>query len=188
VHRCPRLRRVPHEFIVPACVPRPRKFHNALDEALEAARDFTGARKLDVKFAMRAGQLSDAAEQAGHDIIYAHGPFAFCGHEALEHTTVETRRAKSIADTAGLLLAAVYHFSFSALSQECPQAVLSFGFQVGQVGWAQSGLHWILEMQKVCSASRPEYEKLLAAAQGAHFPQLGEPVAAEFFHDGESQG
>jgi hypothetical protein len=183
------VRRVRGDFIVPAHVPNPRSLHKAVDKALEIAREFTADCVVDVKFALRAAQLADRAEQAGHDIIYGYGPYAGLGPVSVEHATQETRRAAVIADAAGATCAAVYHFSFSVLSEIDPRAVESIGFAVDQCAWAANGVRWTMETLMKCEPSLEDYARLLGVCDGkSHSPALGDPIRLESFHEASILG
>src|SRR5262245_32373884 len=71
--------RARHEFVVPAYVPNPRKFHRAVDKDLEFAREFVTGQVIDLAFARRHTRAGFDAAQAGHDIIYAHARLRFAG-------------------------------------------------------------------------------------------------------------
>jgi hypothetical protein len=178
------VRRVRHLFLVPAYVPNPRKFHRAVDNDLEYAREFASGQTINVAFALRRMRVGYDGAQAGHDIIYAHGPFAFRGQIALENAASETRRAATVAKAANHVSAAVYHFSFSVLSEIDPEAVRSVNFGVSSAewspvnrdGWADNGFRWLLKALENAAPSKLDYERLLDCACGARYPALGEPI------------
>ena len=174
------VHRVRCDFVVPPHVPNPRKFHKAVDKDIEYIREFATGHPIDLKFALRQTRVSFNAEQAGHDIIYGYGLYAGLGPISVQHATPETRRAAVIAEAIGTMSAAVYHFSFSVLSDIDPEAVRSVGFQVGQDGWAASGVRWTIEALAKCEPSRRDYDRLLNAASSQRgYPALGESVNLE---------
>ena len=175
------VRRVRGDFVVPSYVPNPRRFHKAVDTDLAYVRQFADGHPIDLKFALQRTRAAFDAEQAGHDIIYGHGPYAGLGPVSLQHASPETRRAAVVAEAVGTLAAAVYHFSFSVLSGVDLGAVKSIGFPVDQKGWAANGVKWTMEALAKCEPSRAEYDRLLQAARSSSsaYPALGEPVNLE---------
>src|SRR6516162_5298675 len=84
------LRRARGDFVVPAHVPNPKKFHKAVDKDLDYVREFVIGQPIDLKFALRRMRTRFNAGQAGHDIIYSYGQYAGLGPLSVEHTTPET--------------------------------------------------------------------------------------------------
>ncbi len=174
------VRHVRSDFVVPSHVPNPRRFHKAVDKDLAYVRQFASGHRIDLTFALLHTRASFDAEQAGHDIIYGHGPHAGLGPVSLQHASPETRRAAVVAEAVGTLAAVVYHFSFSVLSDVEPVAVSSIGFPVDQNGWAANGVRWTMEALAKCEPSQTDYDRLLQAARGSStYPALGEPVNLE---------